>query len=97
MVLLGSGRIGAWFWNEDDTWRSSTSSWENNYGGSGSSSSWDDSQSDGTYKGFSKGGKGKYGKGNGNKGGYRRPEKSRKWVSLFSVHVLLCVHLMLSG
>ena len=32
-----------------------------------------------------------------NKGGYRRPEKSRKWEALFSVHVLLCVHLMLSG
>ena len=37
-----------------------------------------------------------------NKGGYRRPEKSRKWESLFfsacfSVHVFLCVHLRLSG
>ena len=31
-----------------------------------------------------------------NKGGYRRPEKSRKWEAFFSVHVLLCVHLMLS-
>ena len=32
-----------------------------------------------------------------NKGGSRRPEKSRKWESVFSVHVLLCVLLMMSG
>ena len=32
-----------------------------------------------------------------NKGGYSRPEKSRKWEPLFPVHVLWCMHLMLSG
>ena len=34
---------------------------------------------------------------NTNKGGYRRPEKSRKWESLFIQCVFLCVHIMLSG